>query len=305
MGMYDYLNGEQVKCFYIPIFYYSEMENEMGFNSIHHSGGQLIEYHNGDKLPLKTRWYKYSENLIILDSRTGEAHLCPKCKSVFYGKECDECQTKATDKDKILSIIHVIKDGYLFDTFYDFNKLPQDLFEKNPMVVNYYGDPIYNINNLNKLKSYIYEFKQYQENYFAILEKYGKYSKDYFSEYRNYLKNKTEANKKKLKKIEKIYNEQNELKDKEIKTLKAPLIAKYSNAEKNQKELILMQFGEYIDCFFQFAKKEDEKNDQKEFFLKEFKLFKEAYPDILNNYFLWNETNKNEQKIIIDIFKNL
>ena len=75
--------------------------------------------------------------------------------------------------------------------------------------------------------------------------------------------------------------------------------------EKNQKELILMQFGEYIDCFFQFAKKEDEKNDQKEFFLKEFKLFKEAYPDILNNYFLWNETNKNEQKIIIDIFKNL
>ena len=57
MGLYDYLNGEQVKIFYSPVFW-SENEGE----NVYYSGGGLRGYINGDKLPLKTLYYKYPDD---------------------------------------------------------------------------------------------------------------------------------------------------------------------------------------------------------------------------------------------------
>lgn len=57
MGMYDYLDGEQVKIFYTPVF------NEK--YGIWHSGGSLRKFNINDELPLKTIYYKYPDNMII------------------------------------------------------------------------------------------------------------------------------------------------------------------------------------------------------------------------------------------------
>ena len=52
--MYDYINGEQVKVFYTPIFGKLMSENY----STWHSGGSLSDYKTGDEVPIKTLYYK-------------------------------------------------------------------------------------------------------------------------------------------------------------------------------------------------------------------------------------------------------
>lgn len=117
MGMYDYLNGEQVKCFYRIVHYKDNSNNSWQFS---HSGGQLRSYVDGSKLPLKTFHYNYPNNFLILDENS--------------------------------SILHTIKNGKLFNTeplrmvkSIDFN-----LFKN---VYNYNGLEL-NINNINELKEY-------------------------------------------------------------------------------------------------------------------------------------------------------
>lgn len=117
MGMYDYLNGEQVKCFYRIVHYKDNSNNSWQFS---HSGGQLRGYADGSQLPLKTFHYKYPNDFLILDENS--------------------------------SILHTIKDGKLFNTeplrmvkTIDFN-----LFKN---IYNYNGLEL-NINNINELKEY-------------------------------------------------------------------------------------------------------------------------------------------------------
>ena len=60
MGMYDYLNGEQVKIFYTPVFgVYA------GKSILWHSGGSLRKFNINDELPLKTIYYKYPDDMIV------------------------------------------------------------------------------------------------------------------------------------------------------------------------------------------------------------------------------------------------
>ena len=65
MGMYDYLGGEQVKIFYIPIFSKGSVLDKNP--STWHSGGRLRDFNKKDKLPLETLYYKYPKNFIIFD----------------------------------------------------------------------------------------------------------------------------------------------------------------------------------------------------------------------------------------------
>jgi len=69
MGMYDYLNDEQIKFFYIPII---AMPNTFSAHScIHYSGGQLKSFRRKKRVPYKTLWHNYGENFNIID-------LCPE-----------------------------------------------------------------------------------------------------------------------------------------------------------------------------------------------------------------------------------
>ena len=67
MGMYDYLGGEQVKIFYVPIFVEKDYIDQKP--TIYHSGGSLRSFKKGEELPLKTLYYKYPQNFIIYDPR--------------------------------------------------------------------------------------------------------------------------------------------------------------------------------------------------------------------------------------------
>lgn len=117
MGMYDCLNGEQVKCFYRVVHYKSGQNDTWEF---FHSGGQLRGYINDCELPLKTFYYNYPKNFLILD---------------------ENC-----------SILHTIKDGKLFNTepLRMVESINNDLLKN---VYSYHGLEL-NINNLDELKGY-------------------------------------------------------------------------------------------------------------------------------------------------------
>ena len=64
MGMYDTLNGEQVKCFPWFSFYVSAMDTK-GVVTSH--GGDLKYYGNGSEIPYRSLAYNYGKNFIIFD----------------------------------------------------------------------------------------------------------------------------------------------------------------------------------------------------------------------------------------------
>ena len=120
MGMYDYINGEQIKCFYSPIF-----NKDYG---VWHSGGSLIGYSNGDELPLKTMYYKYASNLAILD---------------------------IIDIAKKEYLLHIIKDGKVFKSVSGKDLIDEDL--KNiESFINYYGTEL-NIKSKKDIINFINE----------------------------------------------------------------------------------------------------------------------------------------------------
>ena len=71
MGMFDEINGEQIKTFYTafctlaiddPIFEKSNSELSPWF-----SGGSLKYFKNGDTVPYQTFWYNMGKDFNILD----------------------------------------------------------------------------------------------------------------------------------------------------------------------------------------------------------------------------------------------
>ena len=64
MGMYDTLNGEQVKCFPWYSFDVISLSPE---GSIGGHGGNLKYYGNGSEIPYRSLAYNYGKNFIIFD----------------------------------------------------------------------------------------------------------------------------------------------------------------------------------------------------------------------------------------------
>lgn len=69
MGMYDYINGEQVKCFYTPLFCDYELLDD---TCISHSGGSLKSFNTGDIVPINTLAYNYPSDFVIYDYRNDD-----------------------------------------------------------------------------------------------------------------------------------------------------------------------------------------------------------------------------------------
>jgi len=82
MGMYDYLGGQQIKIFYRPIF--SKNDILSGKPITWHSGGNLYSYDVGDDLPLKTWYYKYPNDFIAYDYRSGEVWVIKNGTLKYY-----------------------------------------------------------------------------------------------------------------------------------------------------------------------------------------------------------------------------
>ena len=93
MGMYNYLNGEQIKCFPVPMVYIDN--GEKGHVSINSVGGLLNVYNLGDSVPYRSNIYNYGKDFMVFDYRGFEG----------------------------VYTIHFIKDGKV-STFYTLDTLP-------------------------------------------------------------------------------------------------------------------------------------------------------------------------------------
>ena len=65
MGMYDTLNGEQVKCF--PWFSFYVSPNDDTKCCITNHDGNLGEYGNGNEIPYRSLAYNYGKDFFIFD----------------------------------------------------------------------------------------------------------------------------------------------------------------------------------------------------------------------------------------------
>lgn len=148
MGMYDTINGEQVKCFPWVSFYHNEVD---------YHGGDFKYYGIGDEVPYKRPHYNYGKNFIILDlNRHPEGDYC--------------------DYDYIL---HVIVDGKVQNTFTD--EIGEINWSINENVIGYKGE-ILNIHNSEDILNYIKD----QRNYLKEYEEINKYWNKLFSESMQY-----------------------------------------------------------------------------------------------------------------------
>ncbi len=138
--MYDYLGGDQVKCFYIPIVYVEKgYLNAIGDTfAISASGGCLRGYGRGSKVPVKTEFYTYGNDFMVFDFR-----------GFSY-------------EDKIL--VHIIKDGR-YKRSVDFKHIPSRY--KIGLVVDNYGSPL-NIHSKEDFVKIYDDFKTYHQKYIDL-----------------------------------------------------------------------------------------------------------------------------------------
>jgi hypothetical protein len=147
MGMYDTINGEQVKCFPWVSLYHKE---------ISYHGGDLAYYGIGSEVPYKRPHYNYGKNFIILDlNRYIDSDYCP------YDY-----------------ILHVIVDGKVKETFE--NEIGDIDWSINKNVVGYTGE-LLNINSSEDLLNYMAAQRKYWSDY----EKIRSYWNELFSQLSN------------------------------------------------------------------------------------------------------------------------
>lgn len=107
MGLYDYINGTQVKCFYDCLYSKSPKRK----SSIYFTHGNLITYNTGESVPYKTMYYNYTPNFIVYDYRNKNYPL------------------------------HIIREGKVYKSVLLADVISEDLLE-NQMVIDYYGTPL-------------------------------------------------------------------------------------------------------------------------------------------------------------------
>ncbi len=303
MGMYDTINGEQVKCFYWTHYYNPEKREEGCHLTI--SGGNLYYFDNGDKVPYKNSAYNYTKNFVILDGHfRSNTHRCLSCGYESYDKEeiCPEC---GKELKKCPAITHIIRDGkvketiYLLEedkeTYFNSSDMYDRIFKGNNKVISYYGDEM-NIHSMQDIFQYLENLKIYSDyvtNSFkdtnliriAIQEERKKKENGTFSE-------------EKYKKLVEDYGKAVDAKNEKIEEVKKKYINQYYIPNE-----IAETFGQYLEVLYEYAGLED-KEEVYKLTRKEFlSFYTEKY---LEEYFLYmnfSEQEKEDIKILIEQYK--
>ena len=133
MGMYDTLNGEQVKCFPWYSFDVMSLSPE---GSIGGHGGNLKYYGNGSEIPYRSLAYNYGKNFIIFDFNPA---LDPNDGSDW--------------------VAHVIKDGLLKASVYKENAGDEfeEILKKNRKNISYYGGGNFKFKSIADVNQYAVE----------------------------------------------------------------------------------------------------------------------------------------------------
>lgn len=156
MGMYDDINGEQVKCFSYVHYYEDKFSND----NVYYICGKLKSYGNGNRIPFKTLSYNYTRNFIILLVKPFQ----------FF-----------TDNENINFCIHVIKDAKVSGTYYSNDEIPDNIFDDNNMVIDYYGSKL-NI----KCKEDIYDYTKQLNERIEKIDKISEKANDIFAKQSDY-----------------------------------------------------------------------------------------------------------------------
>ena len=217
MGMYDTINGEQVKCFPWVSLY---------LNKISYHGGDLKYYGVGSKVPYKKPHYNYGKNFIILD-----LNRFPESDYFQYDY-----------------ILHVIIDGKVKDTFED--EIGDIDWSINKNVVGYTGE-LLNIKNSEDMLNYI----KAQREYWSKYEEINSHWDELFGEMMQYshgialLDKDSEEKKSRLQKIEEVHKLMDEEKARiqpEIDNLRV----EYSKWFINTSDIDdLINLGDYISAY--------------------------------------------------------
>lgn len=216
MGMYDTINGEQVKCFPWVSLY----ENEITYH-----GGDFRYYGIGDEVPYKKAHYNYGKNFVILD---------------LDGFP----ESEYSDYDYIL---HVIVDGKVKDFFKD--KIGDIDWSINDTVVGYDGT-LLNIHSSNDVINFIVEQRKYWEEYRNIKKHFDEVFKEMmkYSHGIGTLDKESEEYKNRKKKIDEIMK----LIDEERNNIKSDIDAlseKYSYLYIDTSDIDdLVSLGEFISA---------------------------------------------------------
>lgn len=134
MGMYDTLNGEQVKCFPWYSFDVMSLSSE---GSIGAHGGNLKYYGNGCKIPYRSLAYNYGKNFIIFDFNPDGL----------------------TMDDNNNWVAHVIEDGLLKASVYkeDAGDEFEEMLKRSSKNISYYGDGNFKFNSIADINQYAAE----------------------------------------------------------------------------------------------------------------------------------------------------
>lgn len=139
MGMFDAINGQQIKCF--P--WVSLLTHESRFTSgpFWYHYGKMKNFCTGDEVPYKRPHYNYGKNFIVIDG------------SPYY------------PEDDYNYIIHVIVDGKVKDTF--INEIGDIDWTINQSVVEYCGR-LLNVHSAEDILQYIDDDRIYWKEKFKL-----------------------------------------------------------------------------------------------------------------------------------------
>lgn len=218
MGMYDTINGEQVKCFPWVSLYHG---------GISYHGGDLKYYGIGNEVPYRKPHYNYGKDFIILDlNRYPESDYC--------------------DYDYIL---HVIVDGKVQNTFE--NEIGEIDWSINNLVVGYTGE-LLNIHSSEDIENYIREQREYWRKYEEINSHWDELFKEMIQYYHGIALLDKDSEEKKFRhaKIDEIHKLMDEEKEKIKPEIKA-LADRYSKWYVDTSDIDdLINLGDYISAYY-------------------------------------------------------
>lgn len=275
MGLYDYLNGDQVKCFYIPNMYVDVdplFRTKEKILDIWNIGGNLKGYKNGNRVPYKSLYYYYGKNFIIFN-----------CDH-FEGTE---------------SIIHIIENGKLLAS-YDIDEIPNiDISKFN--VFDKYGEQL-NIKTVEDFLLYqnekVSSYKEYIERTKDSSKEFAEIMKKYHTEKEDCKKNFQEIEKR-LKEIEKISN-------KAARDCFTPVTNKWVTkiSEEDKRASV---FGCLLYVLIENFKTEEQKKEIIEYYKKECEKHSLSIDGEIKNYIKWMKQNNNKaitNKKIYELIKD-
>ena len=135
--MYDCLDGEQIRTFFVPAF-----DKNRGRGEIVRRGGRHRDFMKGEEVPVRTWWYRYADNMLII----------------------------VPDIDDEADAVHFIRDGKYLNTFYT-PYIPSNVWKNNDLCVDYDGDLLF-VNDAYSLCDYLNDYHQLDKAFFGAREKY-------------------------------------------------------------------------------------------------------------------------------------